>query len=297
MKVRYDENGIHFFDRRTGANLLIDELSVEPSQWAKSPRHVSFALTNSCDLRCGYCYAPKHRAELDFERLKSWITDIDRNGSLGVGFGGGEPTIYKDFVELCKYTSTQTSLSVSFTTHGHRVAASMAEQLSGHVHFIRVSMDGLGATYERLRGRSFEQFLSAISILRTIAPFGINYVLNADTVHELKEAIVYAQNLGAREFLILPEIDKNGGFHPSHLKYLRDFLTDYRGNLPLRINENCTDGMPVADPFKDLDPINAYAFVDARGILKRTSYELGGVDISQGNILYGLEIMRSQLIN
>lgn len=297
MKVRYDQNGIHFFDRTTGANLLMDELSIEPSEWAKSPRHVSFALTNSCDLRCEYCYAPKHRAELDFERLKSWITEVDQNGSLGIGFGGGEPTIYKDFVELCEFTSLHTSLSVSFTTHGHRISVPMAKKLSGHVNFIRVSMDGLGMTYQRLRGRSFEQFLSAISIIKTIAPFGINYVLNTDTAPELGEAIDYAQNLGAQEFLILPELDKNGQFDGRHIQYLQDFILKYEGGLPLRINEDCSEGMPVADPFKNNDPINAYAFVDASGFLKRTSYEPSGVDISQGSIMSGLEIVRSQLTN
>ncbi len=297
MKIRYDENGIHFFDRKTGANLLMDEIHIEPLRWAKSPRHVSFALTNSCDLRCGYCYAPKNRAELDFERLKSWITQVDQNGTIGVGFGGGEPTIYRDFIELCKYTSEHTGLAVSFTTHGHRITSAMAEQLSGYVHFIRVSMDGLGSTYQRLRDRSFDQLLSAISLIKTIAPFGINYVLNSDTLHQLEEAIILSENLGARELLILPEIDKNGGFSLGHLVYLKDFLLGYKGGLPLRINQNCADGMPVADPFNDRDPFNAYAFVDARGFLKRTSYELGGVDISQDNIINGLEIIRSQLTN
>ena len=86
MKVRYDENGIHFFDRITGTNLLVNEVCVDRSKWAKSPRHVSFALTNSCDLRCNYCYAPKNRAELELERLKSWIKHLDQNVSLGVGF-------------------------------------------------------------------------------------------------------------------------------------------------------------------------------------------------------------------
>lgn len=295
MKVRFDENGIHFFDRTTGSNILLDEISVEPSKWAKSPRHVSFALTNSCDLSCEYCYAPKKRAELDFQSLKQWIIEVDQNGSLGVGFGGGEPTIYKNFVELCKYTSTHTSLSVSFTTHGHRITPAMAEQLRGHVNFIRVSMDGLGATYERLRGRSFEKFLTAISIVKTIAPFGINYVLNSDTINELNEAIVYAQNLGAQEFLILPEIDKNGIFNPETLTHLRDFLTVYSGDLPLRINEKCADGMPLANPFNDSDPLNAYAFIDATGFLKCTSYEIGGIDISQSNIINGLEIIRSKV--
>lgn len=293
MKVRYDENGIHFFDRETGANLLIDEFNVEPSLWAKSPRHVSFALTNSCDLRCEYCYAPKNKSELDFEKLKSWISELDQLGTLGVGFGGGEPTIYKNFVELCKFTCEQTNLAVSFTTHGHRISAELAEQLKGKVHFIRISMDGLDSTYERLRGRSFKKFLSAVSIIKGIAPFGINYVLNSDTINQMEEAIFFAQNLGAKEFLILPQINKNGNFNSDHLKFLQEFLKNYSGELPLRINENCIEGMPIANPFQDLNSFNSYAFVDAMGHLKRMSYEVSGVNISPGGIFSGLQALQS----
>lgn len=125
-------------------------------------------------------------------------------------------------------------------------------------------------------------------------PF-INYVLNTDTIHELEAAIEYALKLDASEFLILPEIDKRGAFNPVHLRYLKGFLLGYKGVLPLRINQNCADGMPVANPFHDLDSLNAYVFVDAKEFLRRTSYEAGGVDISQCNIINGLGIMRSHL--
>ena len=87
-------DGIHFFDRQTGVNVLFDEVSVPSDLLHVAPRFVSIALTNRCDLKCDFCYAPKNRHELSFEQLKLWLTELDRNGCLGVGFGGGEPTLH-----------------------------------------------------------------------------------------------------------------------------------------------------------------------------------------------------------
>lgn len=295
MKIRYDENGIHLFNRKSGANILIDELIVPKEKWANAPRHVSFALTNVCDLKCSYCYAPKDRSELRMEDLRNWITEIDRGGSLGVGFGGGEPTLYPKFAELCQFAAANTDLAISFTTHGHRITTAMAEQLKGNVHYIRVSVDGLGETYERLRGRSFGGLLSQMELIGSISPFGVNYVLNADTLPELSEAVSYWEQFGATEFLILPEIDIDGSISTNLIGNLRTFLSQYTGKLPLRINENCSDNMPVAQPFHDSDPLKAYAFVDARGWLRRTSYHYDGINICGQNLMENLEKMRNYL--
>ena len=294
MKVRYDENGVHLFNRATGANLLVDELCVPREMWSKAPRHVSFALTNICDLKCEYCYAPKDRSQLNFEDLKNWIAEIDLGGALGVGFGGGEPTLYPQFVDLCRFVAESSGLAVSFTTHGHRITELMVEQLKGNVHFIRVSVDGLGDTYERLRGRSFTGLLTQIERIRAIAPFGINYVLNGDTLQDLNEAVSYWEQLGATEFLILPEMDRNGEFSSEVLHYLKSFLNGYAGELPLTVNENCSDGMPVAKPFNDSDALCAYAFVDASGRLKSSSYQFAGIDILGKSLIDGLGFIRSQ---
>src|SRR5262249_42831915 len=100
MKIRLGPLGAHFFFRRTGLNVLCDELQVPPSLWAHAPAQVSVALTNRCDLNCPHCYAPKNHASLAAERVFQWLCDLDKNGCLGVGFGGGEPTLHPNFADL-----------------------------------------------------------------------------------------------------------------------------------------------------------------------------------------------------
>src|SRR5438552_5785398 len=114
FKIRHDQSGVHLFNRRSGWNILLDEICPPHLKWATAPRQVSIALTNACDLNCSYCFAPKARSALDFDQIVSWAHELDANGTLGVGFGGGEPTLYPRFAELCAHVAEHTAMAVTF---------------------------------------------------------------------------------------------------------------------------------------------------------------------------------------
>ena len=225
-KVRIGPAGVHIFDRITGLNILVDEVKTNESAWSLAPRQVSIALTNACELSCTYCYAPKRPASLDFHLLTTWLEELDENGCLGVGFGGGEPTLYRQFPEICRFAAENTNLAVTFTTHGHNLDERLLARLYGSVHFLRISMDGVGSTYEALRGRPFSSLLHRIRIAKSLAPVGINYVVNKRTVADLDQAIYIASDLGALEFLLLPEesVRGTGGIDVQTLGKLRRWI-------------------------------------------------------------------------
>lgn len=239
LKVRAGPSGIHMFNRTTGWNVLLNEARVPPALWASAPRQVSIALTNACDLACAHCYAPKTPARLDAERVASWLDELDENGCLGIGFGGGEPTLHRRFAEMCQYASRSTGLAVTFTTHAHHLDDALMAALSGSVHFVRVSMDGIGATYEALRGRPFESLRRRLDMLHQLAPFGINFVVNARTLPDLDAASVLADEVGAAEFLLLPEqpVRGRGGIDDHTTQELHRWISTYRGPVPLTISE------------------------------------------------------------
>ena len=281
VKMRRDGSGVHFFDRQNGLNILLDEVPVPASHWDRAPRFVSVALTNACDLRCGFCYAPKHVARLDIEAATAWALELDQGGCLGLGFGGGEPTLHPHFVSLCQRVAADTQLAISFTTHGHRLTTDLAEDLAGSVHFVRVSMDGVGETYGRIRGRSFSALIEKLQLASTIAPFGVNYVVNADTIEHLDEAAAVAFEHGATEILLLPErpVAGAGGIDGATSTALVEWIqrnTRYR----LAISDaGPVEGIPVASPFDDVDGLTGYAHIDASGWLRSSSFSLDGVPI------------------
>lgn len=195
MKSRFGPNGVHLFDRNTGLNVLLEELRPKESVWSISPRQVSIALTNLCDLRCAHCFAPKHKALLHTDQVLTWLKELDTEGCLGIGFGGGEPTLHPDFVEICKRAAGETHLAVTFTTHGHRLTQPLVKKLKGSIHFARISVDGIGHTYEEQRGRQFSSLLRGIESIAKLSSFGINVVINERTIFELTQWLSWRNSL------------------------------------------------------------------------------------------------------
>jgi MoaA/NifB/PqqE/SkfB family radical SAM enzyme len=258
---------------------------------------VSIALTNRCDLACAHCYAPKSRDELRFDTITRWLAELDAHGTLGVGFGGGEPTLYPEFVRLCQHAAHETRLSVSFTTHGHHIDREMVDRLRNSIHFIRVSMDGVGATYEAVRRRSFPELLDRLEHVRAISRFGVNVVINERTLPDLNDVARLAADSGACELLLLPQMPVRSvvAIAVDTLQGLRRWVDAYKGHLKLCINESSAEGFPTCDPLNEERGLRAYAHIDATGVLKRSSYVNTGIQLGEGGVLQALDQLAHDL--
>lgn len=295
MKSRIGPNGVHLFDRVSGLNVLLDELRPKEAIWSTSPRQVSIALTNVCDLHCAYCYAPKHKASLHTDQVLGWLKELDTEGCLGIGFGGGEPTLHPDFVDICKRVAGETQLAVTFTTHGHRLTPQLVEHLKGSVHFARISLDGVGRTYEQQRGKKFASLLRGMESIATLSPFGINVVVNERTVVELDAMSELAQKVGASELLLLPQQATTAVASMDGVvgRALHDWVSSYRGKVRLAVSEAGASGLPTCDPLPDERGLQAYAHIDASGMLRASSYSPACVKIENSGVLSALKRLRN----
>ena len=243
-KARLGPDGLHLFNRMTGTNILFDEVVIPNKLWSKTPRQISIALTNTCDLSCSHCYAPKNKAALDFDCLLNWISELDKGGCIGIGLGGGEPTLYPNFKDLCEFVTKETNLALTMTTHGYWENTKTIETISNNLNFIRVSMDGVNSTHETIRGRSFVEFIEKVKTLSKVVPLGINFVVNQATVGDLTEGAQWAEELGATEFLLLPEMEVGRGLKidPNTKSKMQEWIYKYKGKLRLAISTNHMDG-------------------------------------------------------
>ena len=293
-KIRLSAAGVHLFDRVSGMNVLLDEVPVPAEQFSRAPRYLSIALTNACELHCAYCYAPKHAAVLDRERVLAWAVELDAAGCLGVGFGGGEPTAYRRFVQLCSDVAHSTSMAVTFTTHGHRLTPELVESLRGAVHFVRLSVDGVEATYERLRGRPFAAVVQAAGLLSSLAPFGINAVINADTVGELDDLAEFADRVGASELLLLPEqpTAASPGISDADAERLVEWAATARNKVRLAISRTGLEAaLPTAEAVPGERPLDAHMHVDATGVLRPHAYAPTGLSVGD-SIMEAVQALR-----
>lgn len=278
----------------SGLNVLIDEMLAKEAVWSIAPRQVSIALTNVCDLHCAYCYAPKHKASLRIGQVLGWLKELDTEGCLGVGFGGGEPTLHPDFVDICRRAAQETQLAVTFTTHGHRLTPQLVGQLRGSVHFVRISVDGVDRTYEEQRGKPFASLLRAMELIATLSPFGINVVVNERTVAELDAVAELAHTVGASELLLLPQQQTSAvaGMDGAANRSLQDWVSKYSGTVRLAVSEAGASGLPTCDPLPDERGLQAYAHIDASGTLRASSYATVGVKIGAAGVISALKRLR-----
>ncbi|MEL4319877.1 radical SAM protein [Leifsonia sp. YIM 134122] len=252
---------------------------------------MSIALTNACDLACSYCYAPKHRAVLNLDSLLGWVDDLDRAGALGVGFGGGEPTLYKHLPEVCTYVAEHTGLAITMTTHGLRWNAALVSRLRGAVNFVRVSVDGTGSTYERLRGRSFERLRKALQEIAGDFRWGINTVVNEDTVGDLDAIASLGEEYGATELLLLPQQPTKtaGGVDQTTLRELENWILGYSGPVTLTTSGDADLGVPIAEVLPREVGLRSYAHIDATGTVRTSSYSRSGISIEQDGVMAALQ--------
>lgn len=294
MKFRKGSDGLHLFERSSGLNCLIDEVVFPKNKWAKAPRFVSMALTNICDLSCRFCYAPKSNDFLTSKNVLAWSRQLDSNGCLCIGFGGGEPTLHRDFTTICREINKQTALGITFTTHGHHLDETLCDELDSSVNFVRVSMDGVGETYESIRKKSFSSLLAQLKLVSSKFNFGINYVVNDQTLPDLDRALDLIVDVGAQTLLLLPE-HLNGYVNPLIKKRLASWIKKSPRPINISVSENGVDDtLPIANPFNTEVGVNGYAHVTAKGEVSRTSFDLRNtIKIDpQKSIISALDLLR-----
>lgn len=293
VKVRRESRGLHFYDRETGLHVLFDEYSVSPKERDEGPATISIALTNACDLSCGFCYAPKTRHALSPDEVVHWCSELATVGTLEVAFGGGEPTLYRKLPQLCRTIWSETDLGVSITTHGQRLTDELVRALQGAVSLVRVSIDAPEPHYSSVRGCPLQVVVKNLEQLAGRIPLGINTVVNCRTLPHLDEMALLVKRLGAVDWLLLPEVQL-GKFTltGSEWQILDEWIAKSRFDLDLRVTAEAASYL--TGPFLLEDRLDDYAHISADGYLRRCSYATGGVALHGHTVVDALRELKEQ---
>lgn len=206
---------------RSAVRRRIDD---DPAYATEMPREFSLQLTYSCNLRCTHCYqwneqgffreydAERVRSELDIsiiERVLSQTTDTRAK----VNLWGGEPLMYRKLPELAELLVRYPRM-VNICTNGLLIKRNLEHIVKiGENLNVTVSLDGLGADHEALRGpRTFprtEANLRALLELKRSGDFAgevtINCMVSNETVGRMYEFMEWAEDIGVRSvFFQLP---------------------------------------------------------------------------------------------
>jgi MoaA/NifB/PqqE/SkfB family radical SAM enzyme len=145
-------------------------------------------LTNRCNLRCRHCkLIERGFMDLSFDEVRGALDSFYQEGGRCLYLQGGEPFVWRDdshsLEDVVLYAHSLGFLTVVVYTNGMLPIRTSADT-------VFVSVDGLRATHDALRGRSFDRIMQNIQNSGHASLF-INYTVNSYNKNEIGEFCEY----------------------------------------------------------------------------------------------------------
>ena len=172
----------------------------------RAPVNVTWEITEACNLRCTHCLSAglrgQGRGELDLEQCRTLLDELARMEVFQLNFGGGEPFLRDDFLDILRYAQFR-GITCCVSTNGTLLDGSLVDELLRMAPvYLQVSLDGARAeTNDAIRGRgTFTRILAGIELLseRGYPDFSLNLVVTRLNVTEVAEFDRLARHYGAK---------------------------------------------------------------------------------------------------
>jgi MoaA/NifB/PqqE/SkfB family radical SAM enzyme len=166
---------------------------------AESPAFASWAVTESCNLKCAHCSMNRPLPdELDHEQRLEVARRLARSEAWGVSLIGGEPLLVKGLFEYARILKAG-GKRVFLGTSGERLDRHVDELLDVGLDYLTVSFEGhTAAEHDAFRGRAglFERVSAALETLSARRRGGtprlqVRLTLNRHNFRTLAETIDY----------------------------------------------------------------------------------------------------------
>ena len=165
---------------------------------------VYLQLLYRCNFECLHCFHGERRKHSDAFSPQEAIDLLrlmrNQYGTEAVTFLGGEPFVYRDLPLVVRHAKQSLGLRVEICTNGYRIERRLFE-IAADLDFLRMSLEGIGATNDHVRKRGSYQ--SAVATFRYARDLGIRtgatLTVTAQNIDEIVPLAQTLQKLGARQ--------------------------------------------------------------------------------------------------
>jgi mycofactocin biosynthetic radical S-adenosylmethionine protein MftC len=180
----------------------------------RAPVNVTWEITDACNLSCSHCLSAALRepaavaaagGELDFDQCRALLDDLGAMQVFQVNFGGGEPFLRDDFLEILRYAHSlgiTTCVSTNGTVFDEALVDELLRMWQTAPVYLQVSLDGACAeTNDAIRGRgTFARIMEAVQLLseRNYPELSLNMVVTRPNVGEVGDFATLARRFGAK---------------------------------------------------------------------------------------------------
>lgn len=187
---------------------------------ARSPAHllhftadkkpvVVWNVTQRCNLHCAHCYSDsknrEYPGELTTQEGHALIADLAAFGVPTILFSGGEPLLRPDLLELAG-AARDAGLRTVLSTNGTQIDDTTAADLAAvGVSYVGVSIDGIGARHDKMRGSrgAFEGAVAGIrAVQRAGLRAGVRFTVHGLNRDELGPVFELAEEIGAARLCV-----------------------------------------------------------------------------------------------
>jgi len=169
-----------------------------------SLRYLEMQITGRCNKACRHCYQgdPSNR-DMKVDQFRSLLEEFSQLQGLKIMVSGGEPACHPDFKEIAGLLPLFPLRSV-LITHGEWVDGDAAGWLGRSFHQVQVSLDGMEAGHDSLRGEgSFPRALAGIKALADAGvPVSVGTMVHRKNLDQFDQMSVLLKDLGVQEWAV-----------------------------------------------------------------------------------------------
>lgn len=186
----------------------------------KIPTIAGHKLLYTCNLRCDMCPFWRRPDEnlLSLEEEKKMLSALEDFGVSFMGFEGGEPFLRKDLPEILSYSHER--FHTSIVTNGWMLKEKFKD-VRDYLDYVFVSIDGIGATHDRLRGinGSFSKAIEGVKAASEFLPVSFSSTITSENCDEVESIVNLAKDLEVSvSFQVAYDYSTAGKKSPSALK-------------------------------------------------------------------------------
>lgn len=183
------------------------------------PVKVDIFPTQKCNLNCKFCEFPdiepeEYQQELSTEKILNIVDEAAELGAKTFGIIGGEPLVKDGMIKIMERIK-KNGMNGSMTTNGTLLDTEKVNKIVDmEWDLLRISIDGLASTHDRLRGKdgSFNKIKNSLKKFDEMngkTTIQINTVLNRKNYEEIPELVEFANNYNIKKIILLPIIEFN----------------------------------------------------------------------------------------
>ncbi len=171
--------------------------SMRAGAGGKAPVIAGHKLLYRCNLECSMCPFWRREDEqlLSVDEEVRMMDSLARAGVSFLGFEGGEPLLRRDLPEIL--AESHERFHTSLVTNGW-LLRNRIDDLAPYLDLLFVSLDGIGALHDRLRGipGSFDRAVAGIRAVRGRVPLAISSTITRENMDDAEKVVELARRLG-----------------------------------------------------------------------------------------------------